>query len=271
MKNILTLKNKYYEEYLAKIDFSKKDEEELEKYKNSCRSVAEVRAFIDTLINEEYRNLSIFDFNGETKSKKRALEPKEATRAKNQICKYIWGYSWEELKNKFAEEDKIKEYISHNSVLMRRLETGSSVAIYGGKNGPCGRTMCASIILKEAIKMRLFVPNIVSHIYDWVDFQMLTKYLIDDSLEVADCRTADWLVVDNIYCPLGESLGQKAFRANLLDPFFTYRLRNNLPTILVFQYDIRSATEPLYKTLGTGVSSIVNSTNVCRIPLSKRS
>lgn len=244
-------------------------EEDIEKAKKRCMSVAEVKAFIDTIIDSEHRNLTIFDFKGETTNKKQVLTVKEAIRAKNLVCKYIWGYSWQELKKNFKSEEDIKKYISCNSVLMRRLANGNNVAIYGGDNGPCGRTMIASIIIKEAIKMRLFTPDIISQTYDWVDFQTLTDALKDNDIEAPDYRTADWLVVDNI-CSKRESDAQRAFRTNLLDPFFMYRLKNNLPTILVFQYDIRLSKEALYKTLGVGVSNIVNNQRVCRIPLRKR-
>ena len=66
------------------------------------------------------------------------------------------------------------------------------------------------------------------------------------------------------------SAAQRAYKSDMLDPFFMYRFKNNLPTILVFQYDIRSTKDPLYKSLGIGISTIVNSPRVCRIPLNKR-
>lgn len=270
MRSILSLKKIYYNDHVSKLDTNGMSTEEIDKAKKRCQSVAEVRAFIDMIIDKEYRGLSVFDIDGNTKSKVKALDPKEALRAKNLVCKYIWGYNWQQLMKVHKSEDGIRKYIATNSVLMRRLKNGNNVAIYGGSNGPCGRTMIASIIMKEAIKMRLFVPDIVSHTYDWVDFQTLTQDLRDDSQEVSDYRTADWLVVDDI-CLKTESPKQISFRTNLLDPFFTYRLKNNLPTILVFRYDIRLKREPLYKTLGIGVSNIVNNQRVCRIPLNKRS
>lgn len=271
MKSILTLKKLYYNDHISKLNPQGKTEEEMEKARKRCQSVAEVRAFIDTLIDEEHRNLSIFNFTGKTRSGQMHLDTKEALRAKNLVCKFIWGYSWSDLKNIYKTEDNIKKYISRNSVLMRRLKNGNNVAIYGGLNGACGRTMIASIIMKEVIKMRLFTPDIVSQTYDWVDFQTLISSLRENTIEVPDYRTADWLVVDNIYVEKGESRGSRAYRSGLLDPFFMYRLKNNLPTILVFQYDIRSGTEALYRTLGIGISSIVNSPRICRIPLNKRS
>lgn len=270
MKSILTLKKIYYNDHISKLNIKNMEPNEAAIAKKRCQTVACVRAFIDTIIDEEYRGLSIFDVTGETKSKQKALEPKEALRAKNLVCKYIWGYSWQELMERHGSEEEIKRYISKNSVMMRRFENGNNVAIYGGSNSPCGRTMVASIIMKEAIKMRLFVPGIVGHTYDWVDFQTLTNALKENDKEVPDYKTADWLVVDNI-CSKGESEPQVAFRTNLIDPFFMYRLKNNLPTILVFQYDIRLMRGALYKTLGIGVSSIVNSQRVCRVPLLKRS
>lgn len=269
MKSIASLKKIYYDNLLHLLNFDGKTTEQIAELTQRCQNIAEVKAFIDTVIEQEYRNCNIFDITGETKTKRKALTLQEALRAKNLVCKYIWGYSWEELKRKFKTEENIKKYISRNSILMRRLENGNNVAIYGGSNGPCGRTMIASIIIKEAIKMRLFTPGIVSHTYDWVDFQTLFKDLKDDTQEIADYRTADWLVVDNI-CFKEETPAQIAFRTNLLDPFFTFRLKNNLPTILVFQYDIRSKKEPLFKTLGIGISNIVHNQRVCRIPLNKR-
>ncbi len=270
MRSILSLKKIYYNDHVSNLVLDGLTEEEIDKAKRRCQTVAEVRAFIDTVIDKAYSKLSIFDFNGETKSKQKALEPKEAMRAKNLVCKYIWGYSWQEFHEKFKTEENIKKHIACNSVLMRRLENGNNVAIYGGTNGPCGRTMVASIIMKEAIKTRLFVPNIISHTYDWVDFGTLVQELFDDSKYIPHYKTADWLVVDNICCKK-ESEKQTTFKTNLIDPFFMYRLKNNLPTILVFQYDIRARNEALYKTLGIGISNIVNSPRVCRIPLSKRS
>jgi hypothetical protein len=270
VKNIATLKKIYYQNYISKFNFANMSEEEASKTKLRCKSVSEVKSLIDIVIDREYRGLTIFDMTGETKNKQKVLDSKEAIRAKNLICKYIWGYSWEELKSKFGEEKNIKKYISFNSVLMRRLENGNNVIIYGGTNGPCGRTLVASIIIKEAIKMRLFTPDIISQTYGWVDFQTLTKDLRDDSKAAVHYRTADWLVVDSIYFPKGETDGQFAYRTNLQDPFFIYRLKNNLPTILVFQYDIRLKISPLYKTFGIGISNIVNNPRACRIPLSKR-
>jgi len=270
MKSILTLKKLYYDDHMSRADISGKTIKEIEKIKSRCKTVAEVRAFIDTLIDFEYRDLSVFDITGETKNKVKALEPKEALRAKNLVCKYIWGYSWQELKKKFKSEDEIKNYISKNSVLMRRLERGNNVVIFGESDSPCGRTMIASIIMREVIKMRMFIPDIISHTYDWVDFQTLTESLKDNTLENADYKTADWLVVDNI-CFKAETGPQRAFRTNLIDPFFMYRMKNNLPTILVFQYDIRQRETPLYKAFGVGIASIVNSPRVCKIPLNKKS
>jgi len=270
MRSILPLKKIYFKDHFSKFNTNGMSDKQVEKTKRYCRAVAEVRAFIDTIIDREYRNLSIFDLNGETKNGQKALDPQEAMRAKNLVCKYIWGYNWKELVRKFRTENDIKKYVSKNSVLMRRLENGNNVVIYGGTNSPCGRTMIASIIMKEVIRMRLYEPNIISHTYDWVDFKSLIDELREHSDKIPDYKTADWLVVDNIYCPNGETDGQISYRINLSDPFFMYRLKNNLPTILVFQYDIRSSKEALYKKMGIGISNLVNNQRVCKVPLSKR-
>lgn len=269
MKSILSLKKIYYNDYVSKINTTGMFEEDIEQAKKRCMAVAEAKAFIDTVVPPEHRSLTIFDFKGKTTAEKPILTIQEAIRAKNLVCKYIWGYSWQELKKKFGSEEDVKKYISTNSVLQRRLANGNNVAIYGGDNGPCGRTMVASIIMKEAIKMRLFTPDIISQTYDWVDFGTLVQELFEGSEYIPHYRTADWLVVDNI-CLKTESDNQRTFKTDMLDPFFMYRLKNNLPTILVFQYDIRSQLTPLYKTLGVGVSNIVNNQRVCRIPLRKR-
>ena len=88
MKSILPLKKIYYNDHVSKLVLDGLTDEEVTYAKRRCQTVAEVRAFIDTVIDSAYNKLSIFDFNGETKSKQKALEPKEAMRANNLVCKY---------------------------------------------------------------------------------------------------------------------------------------------------------------------------------------
>jgi hypothetical protein len=270
MKDIQVLRRQYFDSLISKhLPFGQTDENE--NIHGNCMIVAETMAYLDTIIPDEHRKYTIFDFNGRTNHEEKVLDKDVALRGKNLVCKYCWGLTWQELMTKFKSEDNINKYIQQNSVLMRRLKQGSNVAIFGQSIERIGRTFIASIILKEAIKLRLKVQGVRGQTYDWVDFAVLKKALVEDKGEGAiDYKAADWLVVDNIVNIGAFSDAQKTLMTDAIDPFFLGRLRNKLPTILVFKFDIRDNTIELDKKVGAGIVHILNSSKTCKIPLSKR-
>lgn len=273
--DIQPLKDKYLELYKSKYidnqNFATEDEKQ--KVWNDCILVAETKACADLIIPEDFKDYDIFDFNGRSNKGEKILEPQEALRAKNLICKYCWGVDWTTLKNRFNDdEEKIHKYTTCNSILNRRVKNGTNVVIFGSSNKPMGRTMVASLIMSEAIKLRLKAKEGRVHNYEWVDFSMLKKEIIEDgqSREVLNYKWSEWLVIDGIEKNLQSSDKSRAFIQDKINPFFLERLKNKLPTILVFQFDIRDSTINLSKILGSGIDNIVNSSRTCKIPLSKK-
>jgi hypothetical protein len=276
MKDIQALRKEYFDKLIKKyISSTTLVIEDNHKEYNDCMIVAETLAYLDIIIPEEHRKYTIFDFKGKTDNGEKVLDKDVALRGKDLVCKYCWGLTWQDMVSKFKSEDNINKYIQQNSMLMRRLKQGSNVAIFGQSIDRIGRTFLASIILKEAIKLRLKVQGVRGQTYDWVDFSVLKKALVEDKGEgkgegTIDYKAADWLVVDNIIDIGAYSPAQKTLMTDAIDPFFLGRLKNKLPTILVFKFDIRDDTIELDKKVGAGITRILNNVKTCKIPLSKK-
>jgi len=263
MKDIQSIKREYKEKLLKQYaDKLFTNEEQKIIY---CDRVSEAWAYIDGVIPEDFRSYTIFDFNG--KSTNRSLLPPDiASNARNIICNFCWGLPWKIIEERHKIDEEKKIFFRNNSIILKRMNRGNNIAIFGKSDGPIGRTMVASIVMKEAIRLRMRPKNI-GHTYDWVDFPSLKDSLRNDAPSLADCRSCDWLVIDDITKHSFPSLKQRAYLSDLFDPFFMYRLKNNLPTILVFKFDIRDQTENLESTMGLGISNMVNNKKTIKIPL----
>ena len=222
-----------------------------------------------TTVNAE--KITIFDFTGRSSDlTSRLIPPTIANKAKDSICRYCWGMSWQEIQEKGENDSQQRRFLRSHSVMMERLEKGSSVAIFGDSSGgPIGRTMVASIIMSQAIKLRMPTGR-KGQTYDWIDFAILKDALVKNTDAVTDWKNCDWLVVDNIYHNIKSSDSQTAFISEIITPFFISRYANKLPTILVFQYDLRDACYNVERDLGAGITRIMNSKETFKIPLSEK-
>jgi hypothetical protein len=265
MKNIQAIKDKYQKEFSK--EYCDLDNISLcEKDICHCRILSEVWAYIESVIPEEFRHLSIFDFSGDSKDHQRLVSSPIVIEAKNLICRYCWGSSWIDVKKKYKTESKIKEFFNHHSRMEERRKKGNNVIIFGESIQPIGRTLIASIIMKEAIKLRMKKGD-RGQSYDWVDFSSLKDGIINDRDDIVDYRSCDWLVVDNIEYNEFATVKQKHFLNDIVTPFFIGRQSDNLPTILVFKFDIRKKTFNIGDFLGSGIEGIVNNRKTLRIPL----
>ena len=273
MKNIEKTKLGYTRLFAQEL-YSKDSISKLTEVESSiCSSIAEMWAYIYSVVPEEHSHFTIFDFMGQTldkitKEKKAVMPGKVALHAKNEICKYCWGMEWKAIKAKKEKIDQksIMKFLREHSKLNRRLKSGNNVAIYGSSSQPIGRTMVASIIMKEAIKLRV-THGARKHTYDWIDFNTLINAARQDSFDLADYRSCDFLVVDNI-TNTARTVKQNTFIVDTIDPFFLGRFYNKLPTILVFKFDIDNPTVSISNKFGAGVNKIVESNRTCKIPLS---
>ncbi len=271
MENIEKFKDKFTHFFAEKYYNKTKDgltDVELER----CSSLAELWAYIYSVIPDEFGDYTIFDFNGYAINRadnttSHAISKEVAIAAKDKICKYCWGTSWKDIYKQKQKSEDVGSFLRKHNVMMKRFSSGSNIVIYGSSDKPIGRTMLASIVMKEAIKLRA-THHTRGHTYDWIDFSSLFHAIEKDTSALADYKSCDWLVVDNIVRK-PRSAKQITLMSDLIDPFFLDRLYNRLPTVLVFKFDIRDKSFDLEKTLGSGISRIVDSKRTLKIPLSE--
>lgn len=271
MRNVESLKRKYIEEFSKKL-YGESSQEISEDSLHKCSMLAEIWAYMESVVPDESRKCSILDFDGyivSEGSRKRVMSEDVALEAKNIICQYCWGKTWVQIQEHFkGNEEEIRKFFRSHSIMMDRLENGDNLMIFGESKYPIGRSMMASIAMKEAIKLRAR-PGQRGQTYEWIDFSALKNAIIHDTYEAADYRSSNWLVVDNIGRFEYVSIQQKAYMADVIDSFFIDRLNDCLPTIFVFNFDIRNKSFDPQKEMGTGISKIISNTKTFKIPLCK--
>lgn len=272
MKNVEALKKKYLEEFAHKYYGESSQKLSGDSFRR-CSMIAEIWAYMEAIIPEESRKCTVFDFEGyiiNSEKKRQMVMPEDvALVAKNIICSYCWGKTWVQITEHYkGNEEYIKKFLRSCSVMMNRLDKGNNLIIFGESNYPIGRTMMATIAMKEAIKLRVQKGQ-RGQTYEWIDFNKLKSDIINDTFDVSDYRSCNWLVVDNINRFEYATIQQKAYVSEQIDSFFIGRLNDNLPTIFVFKFDIRNKSFDVEKEMGTGISKIVSSNNTFKIPLCK--
>jgi len=272
LENIEKIKKKY-KKFFSESYYNKQEEELTEFESYECSLLSELWAYVYSIVPEEHGDYTIFDFDGyivnkSDKSRISALSPDIALAAKDSICKYCWNMSWEDIQEKYSNEgDNITAFLRKRSVMNLRHRKGNNIVIYGASSKPIGRTMLASIVMKEAIRLRV-THHVRGQTYDWIDFPKLLDAIDKDNMELADYRSCDWLVVDNIDKKI-RGAKQITYLVDRIDPFFIDRYRNKQPTILVFKFDLRDKSLDLEKTFGLGISRILSSKRTCKISLSE--
>lgn len=231
-----------------------------------CRILAEIWAYIYTIVPDPYHSLTLQDFTG-LKNGNRILPEKTVRHARDAIIKYCWqGIE--------PGEDYDAQQWFPKSIMNRRLQSGSSIIIHGSTytfenkgqvrtfKKPLGRTMLASIVMKEAIFQRV-KPEHSCDSYEWVAYNTLTHRLLaqaNGSTEFDDAinsyAEADWLCVDGLDV-IRNNEGGRNFTASVLDKLFAERLENNKPNILVFQVDI-SKLDDIHSDFGIAINNIIN-------------
>jgi hypothetical protein len=272
MKNIETIKRNFTALF-AKEYYQKDSVSDLTEAESSvCLSIAEFWAYVTSVVPDEHSHYTIFDFMGYTldkitNEKDVVLSPSVALFAKNQVCQFCWGMDWKEVNEKTILMDKKSKmaFLRKHSQINKRHKLGNNVVIYGRSQKPIGRTMIASIIMKEAIKLRIS-RNARRHTYDWIDFNTLVEASRNDTFDLADYKSCDFLVIDNIIDTY-RTAKQNTFIVDLIDPFFIGRFNNHLPTILVLKFDINDPSISIEKSFGVGMNKIIESNRTYKIPL----
>jgi hypothetical protein len=273
MENIEKIKKQYIH-FFSKKYYSKKLTELSESEMENCSLLAELWAYVYKTVPEDHGKYSIFDFDGNVlgksgKTTTDTLPVHVAQNAKDKICEFCWGMRWKDIakeKEKIGQV-QINAFLRKKSIMMDRCLSGNNIAIFGSSDRPIGRTMLASIVMKEAIRLRVTHGD-RGQSYDWIDFSKLFHAIEKDAEDLVDYKSCDWLVVDNIV-KKARSARQNTLMVDMMDPFFINRYNNKQPTILAFKFDIRDKDLDMEKTFGLGISKILNSKRTLKIPLSE--
>jgi DNA replication protein DnaC len=268
MKNIEPLYNHYREIFSNKF-FSKKFDDLCGDELWKCSAIARVWAYKKSVIPDGFDEFNIFDFNGlNRKDQSRILDLDVLSEAKDKICRYCWGVSWDSVRDLELTPQKAYSFFSDlRQILIDRRKRGDNVVIYSDTSGKSGRTFIASLIMKEAIllKMRKTDP---SYTYDWIDLSQLKEEASNKDYEFSVYRTCDWLVVDNITRQACSSENQRKFLVDLWNNFFIDRYEGKLPTILVLKFDINDPTFDAEAEFGSGFDRMIQSDRSLLISLS---
>tara|TARA_Y100000310_G_C20691493_1_gene822566 strand:+ start:2347 stop:3144 length:798 start_codon:yes stop_codon:yes gene_type:complete len=227
----------------------------------TCRLAAEIQAYLHTILPQGYQQFTIFNFDGR-RGKEELLEAKQVIKIKEQISNYCWGLPYSRLKDLSARNTLDAD---KSSVMDKRRARGDCVVIHGDASKQSGRTLIASIILREAIRRRFASNANALQTYEWVEFESLKAYARAGQL--TNYQYADWLVVDN-FSQIDTDAPRhiKNYIASVIDPFFITRAEENLPTILVFRFNIKSVAS-MQQFFGVGVERMINRTGTIEVLL----
>jgi hypothetical protein len=233
-------------------------------------------AYMQCIIPQPYCKFSIWDFDG-CCQEKQLLDGDIALRAKQQLVKYCWDdITLGDIQKLQLSEQKSS--IDAKTAMPRRRKLGHNVVICADNREyssdskdpaakPTGKTFVASLIIKEAIKLRALTGH-ADESYGWISFSALTGYLKKEDPALMYVRGVDWLVVDDIPNNFNASATSQSYISSVLDSFFLDRVEDKLPTILVFRFDVKKHAVRWEEQYGIGISRMVNNPNTTIISLS---
>lgn len=237
-----------------------------------CRKLAEVRGHIDYVIPSQYRELTVDNARGWIKNKEgkeqQVWSEDNQINIQNILREYLFG-------NEDSSSFKCREDYNKASKLDTRFIEGSNLIIHGNiirakKAGlpsqpiPTGKTLIACIVLKEAIWRRLYVTN-RADTYSLISYQTLRQGLKLKTEKTNDLKECDWLAIDDISLPINENDFNHQNFVSMFDDFLMSRMENNLPTILICEFD--ALAKDYTNILGYSFQKMVTAKNTWLIPV----
>lgn len=230
-----------------------------------CRKLAEIKGNIEYVIPKQYRNLNIQNLSGMIVDRNNNIQSvwshEDRIRIQNTLREYLFGgkeialLSNREQCNKYSKMDS--RFIDGDNVIIH----GESIRIRQSKQVkslPAGKTLIASIILKEAIWRRLY-PNNRADTYSMISFHTLKQDLKNKTEKASDLKECDWLVIDDITLPNNELDFTYQSFLSMFEDFLIARLENNLPTIFICDFDVES--QDYSKSMGYTFQKIISANN----------
>ena len=236
MKDVAPIKRRL-ERIIAKERFGVKNLDKCpDDWKKKIQAAAELLAYKQAIIPYPYYNYDIGSFNGK-RDGENIVSPSVIEKARSSLIRYCWG---ETDGNKIIDNPENQDLLASYSVMSMRRRLGHNVVIYSASSDrPTGKTLCASIIMQEAIFSRTKI-NHYCDTYWWLEYSNLVKLLSDDDNLASIIQSVDWVVIDNIDEKRITSDKSQVYLSSLFDSFFFQRLEDRLPTILIFRCDINS-------------------------------
>lgn len=193
-----------------------------------CSSIAECMSYHNSTLPNGYKDVEISNFDGHVNGN-RTVDNHSVKVALSKIMDFCFGNS------KISPSSS--RYDLHKlSCMDSRFNNGSNLIIYGNAIGisknKLGKTMLASFVMKEAIWRRMFKTN---KAYTYL-FKSCTE-IVDDTISKRNSDqnvnpfNSDWLCIDDIF------LKSRPTQGNILDQVISVRIRENLPSIFVLQFD----------------------------------
>lgn len=194
-----------------------------------CSAAAECVAYQKNIVPSGVYDLEFIHFNGIVNGS-RAVDSHSVKAALSKVLDYCFGNSNIDLSSSRYDLHK-------NSKMDYRFDHGQNVVIFGEKGSTAhkqkvGKTMLASLIMKEAIWRRLFKSNkaytyLFKSCPELID-DIISKRYVDHNVNPIN---ADWLCIDDVF------MRNRPGQSSVLDQIMSVRLRQNLPTIVVVQFD----------------------------------
>lgn len=199
-----------------------------------CSAVSEVMAYMENCLPTGMHNYEFYDFNGICNGEE-VIDKNSLKIVLSKISNYCF--------NKDIQNFNIsRNDLNSMSYMDNRFIGGTNLIIHGnekiyndGSRKKSGKTLLASLVMKEAIWRRIFATN-KSFTYM---YSPLSK-IIDDRLSKRDVdnilsyRNVDWLCIDDIYDK------DRQINANIMEDVFVHRQIKNLPTIYILKFDASS-------------------------------
>jgi len=196
-----------------------------------CKCLPEVIGYQQSVIPSGLSKLEFSDFNGKT-DREEIISNNCASLALSKISEFCFG-------SPVLLKSKDRKTLNQSSIMDERFNNGSMVFIHGEKWSrnkksstlPLGRSLVASLILKEAIWRRLFANNI-AYSYHYSMMSKIKSDIFDKSDDSAIYHHSDWLVIDDIFSEPDK------MQSICLDRIISQRISRNLPCIICFEFDL---------------------------------
>lgn len=193
-----------------------------------CSSIAECMSYHSSILPHGNVGVEISAFDGHVNGS-RTVENHNVTIAISKMMDYCFGNS--------TVSTSLNRYELHKmSQMDTRFSNGTNLIIYGESSArtqtKLGKTMLASVVLKEAIWRRMFKTN-KAYTYLFKSCPEVVDDTISKRIENHQVNpfTADWMCIDDIFLKTRQTQG------SVLDQIMSVRLRENLPSVLIIQFD----------------------------------